>query len=198
MSAKPLLNFGSRSSESIHGGGGASSSSSSSSRRSQSAYQLPPMQMRDWRNALRSQPTYKIGNRTLTFRLPTHVVLVMAVLLLLILFFYLINPTSKFSGGNSTRDFPPPPFINLPSAGEKYNQTYPLTPPLMRLGQPHYRIAIIADMDTNSKSRSSGSTWVSYLKMGFLSHNRATDDVEVIWDGTAPVELSSHFSLKGK
>lgn len=194
MSTKSLLNFGSSSSESIHGGGTASSSSS---RRSQSAYQLPPMQIRDWRNALRSQPTYKIGNRTFTFRLPTHVVLVMGVLLVLILFFYLVNPTSKFSSGGSARDFPPPPSINLLS-GEKYNQTYPLTPPLMRLGQPHYRIAIIADMDTNSKSHSSGSTWVSYLKLGYLSHNRGSDDVEVIWDASAPIELSSHFALKGE
>lgn len=151
--------------------------------------------MRDWRNALRSQPTYKIGNRTFTFRLPTHVVLVMAVLLILLVFFYLFHPTANFGGRAGSN---PQSVFSGSSGSSKYNQTYPLTAPILHGGQPTYRIAIIADMDTNSKSRKSGNTWVSYLKMGHLHHNRATGVVEVTWDTAEPVELSSHFALKGK
>lgn len=148
--------------------------------------------MRDWRNALRSQPTYKIGNRTFTFRLPNHVVLVMAVLLVVLLFFYLIHPTAKLVGSSSQPDY------NAALGGHPYNHTYPLTAPVLHAGNPTYRIAIIADLDTNSKSRASGNTWVSYLKMGHLSHNRNSGAVAVTWDSTEPVELSSHFALKGE
>lgn len=192
MSAKPLLVFGSGS-ESIH----KSSSSSSLSGRRSTGFQLPApsVQMRDWRNALRSQPTYKIGNRTFTFRLPNHVVLVMAVLLVVLLFFYLIHPSGKIGGhaGSTGGDL----FAGAKGL-YKYNRTYPLTLPLLHGGQPTYRIAIIADMDTNSKSKASGNTWVSYLKMGHLSHNRNSGAVEVTWDSTEPVELASHFALKGE
>lgn len=178
------------SSEAIH----KSSNLSSSSRRS--GFQLPPpVQMRDWRNALRSQPTYKIGNRTFTFRLSNYVVLVMAVLLILILFFYLIHPTHKF-GGNAAG--PVHTEFSSDFGHAKYNSVYPLTAPVLHAGQPTYRIAIIADLDNNSKSKTAGNTWVSYLKLGHLTHNRGSGAVDVTWDASEAVELSSHFALKGK
>lgn len=193
MSAKPLLVFGS-SSELIHKSSSSTTSSLSGRRSTGGAFQLPTpsVQMRDWRNALRSQPTYKIGNRTFTFRLPNHVVLVMAVLLVVLLFFYLIHPTAKLVGSSSQPDY------NAALGGHPYNHTYPLTAPVLHAGNPTYKIAIIADLDTNSKSRASGNTWVSYLKMGHLSHNRNSGAVAVTWDSTEPVELSSHFALKGE
>lgn len=150
--------------------------------------------MRDWRNALRSQPTYKIGNRTFTFRLPNHVVLVMAALLVLIIFFYLIHPRTKYGGEASS----PQPVLISGSNQQRYNSAYPLTAPVLHGGQPTYRIAIIADMDTNSKSHTAGNTWLSYLKLGHLSYNRNSGNVEVSWDGVEPVQLASHFALKGE
>lgn len=185
MSGKPLLPFGS--SESLHK---SASTSSLSGRR---GFQLPPpVQMRDWRNALRSQPSYKIGNRTFTFRLPNSLVLVMALLLILLIFFYLFHPSSKF-GGHALRSD-----SSFGNSIYKYNSTYPMTAPVLEGGHPTYRIALIADLDTNSKSQKSGYTWVSYLKLGRLSYNRASSAVDVTWEPSEAVELSSHFALKGE
>lgn len=147
--------------------------------------------MRDWRKALRSQPTYKIGNRTFTFRLPNHVVLVMGLLLILLILFYLFHPTPNF------RDKYPGELTNSIDV-VRYNSTYPLSSVILRQGHPTFRIAIIADMDTSSKSKTSGNTWVSYLKLGYLSHNRGSGVIDITWDSTEPVELSSHFALKGE
>lgn len=121
----------------------------------------------------------------------------MAALLLLILFLYLIHPTSKLRSDGFEQSANSVHVVDHHEL--KFNYTYPLTAPVLRLGQPHYRIAIIADMDTSSKSKTSGNTWISYLKLGTLSHNRALDVVEVTWDvAPPPVELSSHFALKGE
>lgn len=117
----------------------------------------------------------------------------MAIFLIILVFFYLFHPTTKFSSGHASES------QEAVFAGHRpYNNTYPLTQALLHGGQPTFRIAIIADMDTSSKSKTSGNTWVSYLKMGHLSHNRGSGAVEVTWDAAEPVELSSHFALKGE
>lgn len=50
-----------------------------------------------------------------------------------------------------------------------YNSTYPLTTPIRTEKGVRYRIAIIADLDTNSKR--SDEEWVSYLKSGNLYYD---------------------------
>lgn len=148
-----------------------------------------------WRNALRSPPTYKIGNRT--FRLPNHLVLVMALLLFVLVFFYLISPAAKSSGGGGGAGLY---HHHQGTAGRlPYNAVYPLTPAILRHGtQSTFRIAIVADLDTNSKSKASSNAWLSYLKMGYVTYNRATDAIDVSWDSGEPATLSSGYALKGE
>lgn len=53
---------------------------------------------------------------------------------------------------------PPPPQPAFPS-------TYPLTPPVYSdRGYVKYRIALVSDLDTNSKHPTEKNTWISYLK----------------------------------
>lgn len=82
-----------------------------------------------------------------------------------------------------------------------FNATYPLTPPLVsRGGVVSYRMAMVADLDTNSKvTNTDGSTiWRSYLKKGFLTYAGASGEVKIKWDAGEPLPLDSGFSLKGR
>ncbi|CAI9576521.1 unnamed protein product [Staurois parvus] len=83
-----------------------------------------------------------------------------------------------------------------PLAGELYNDTYPLTPPQRLLDGLRYQIAIIADLDTESRS-TKDSTWFSYLKKGHLTLYDSGDRVEVEWDKENTV-LETHLAEKGR
>lgn len=79
-----------------------------------------------------------------------------------------------------------------------YNATYPLTRAIVNPHSHHtmYRIGMLADLDTNSKSKKS-DTWASYLKLGFLTVGPSTTNFVLKWDTTEAVEISSGYSLKG-
>ncbi|KAH8294944.1 hypothetical protein KR018_004567 [Drosophila ironensis] len=160
------------------------------------------MYMRDWRSALRT-PTYRIGNRTVRFNY--HFALLVACALGLVLLFYFARQGSRSSSDGywlrrSLLDTSALRLENGPVA-HVYNATYPLTPPMvLRGGVINYRIAIIADLDTNSSvTKSDGSTtWRSYLKKGYLTYTVARSDIQISWDDGAPVTLESAFALKGR
>ncbi|EDV42762.1 uncharacterized protein Dana_GF16866 [Drosophila ananassae] len=160
------------------------------------------MYMRDWRSALRT-PTYRIGNRTVRFNYH-FALLVSCVLGLALLFFFARQGSHSSSEGYWLRR-------NLATASSirleyepvthVYNSTYPLTPPMvLRGGVINYRIAIIADLDTNSKvNKGDGSTtWRSYLKKGYLTYTVARSEIQISWDDGAPTALESAFALKGR
>lgn len=81
-----------------------------------------------------------------------------------------------------------------------YNSTYPLTAPLVgRPGLVTFRIAMVADLDTNSKVQNKETTlWRSYIKKGHLSYITQKDDIKISWDAGEPIALESTFSLKGR
>ncbi|KAM5135400.1 soluble calcium-activated nucleotidase 1 isoform 1-T2 [Mantella aurantiaca] len=81
-------------------------------------------------------------------------------------------------------------------AGELYNDTYPLTPPQRLLDGLRYQIAIIADLDTESRS-AKDNTWFSYLKKGHLTLFDSGDRVAVEWDKEDTV-LETHLAEKGR
>ena len=66
------------------------------------------------------------------------------------------------NGGNYVNDH------NLPFAkASSYNSTYPFTTPVRTADKGvRYKIAIISDLDTNSKK--GDEEWISYLKTGHL------------------------------
>lgn len=78
-----------------------------------------------------------------------------------------------------------------------YNPLYPLTSPIISNGIINFKLAVIADMDTNSRVETRDE-WKSYLKRGFLSWNHRQESVVVNWDEEDHTELISHYSHKGR
>ncbi|KAF7667975.1 hypothetical protein LDENG_00038550 [Lucifuga dentata] len=77
-----------------------------------------------------------------------------------------------------------------------YNDTYPLSPPERTPQGTRYRIAVIADLDTNSQSDKTLS-WFSYMRRGYLLVSQSGDKVAVEWD-LQRVVLESHLAEKGR
>lgn len=137
--------------------------------------------VRDWRKALRSPPAYRIINRTL--RSQTQFISVVAFfgLGLLLILYMLPKQLSHTSVPHTS-----------------YNYTYPLTTPIKTSSLHTYRLGIIADLDTNSKSNSEKNTWYSYYKKGYLSYSPSGKSVVVSWDRNEPIKLTTNFAHKGR
>lgn len=82
------------------------------------------------------------------------------------------------------------------ASADRYNDTYPLSAPQRTPGGTRYRIAVIADLDTESRAQEE-NTWVSYLKKGYLTLSDSGDRVAVEWDQGREV-LESHLAEKGR
>ncbi|XP_026885263.2 soluble calcium-activated nucleotidase 1b isoform X1 [Electrophorus electricus] len=80
--------------------------------------------------------------------------------------------------------------------GRRYNATYPLSPPERTANGIRYRIAVIADLDTGSRSRKD-NTWFSYLRRGHLLVSHGGDLAAVEWDPDTAM-LESHLAEKGR
>lgn len=81
-------------------------------------------------------------------------------------------------------------------AEDRYNDTYPLSPPQRNPEGVRYRIGVIADLDTQSRG-SEEHTWFSYLKKGYLVLSASGDSVTVEWDEEESM-LRSHLAEKGR
>lgn len=147
------------------------------------------MYLRDWRKALRSPPSYRIGNRTI--RLQVHFTWVLAILCTFLLFVLFISshPSSLVADVPTSNSF-------LRSTAIVYNRTYPLTSPIISSGIYSFRIGIIADLDTNSALNK--NQWGSFYQKGYLSFIPSKRSVTVSWDEGDPKALQSGFSLKGR
>ncbi|XP_045670541.1 galectin-3-binding protein-like isoform X2 [Ursus americanus] len=82
------------------------------------------------------------------------------------------------------------------AAADRYNDTYPLSAPQRTPGGTRYRIAVIADLDTESRAQEE-NTWFSYLRKGYLTLSDSGDKVAVEWDKGHGV-LESHLAEKGR
>ncbi|VEN51606.1 unnamed protein product [Callosobruchus maculatus] len=137
---------------------------------------------KDWRKALRAQPAYRVVNRTIRGQtLFTWTVGLTG--LFFLIYFYTNSTTRSTSSVLRSSD---------------YNYTYPLTRPIKTSNMHRFRIGIIADLDTNSKSDKEKNTWISYFKTGYLSYNPQKKSVTVAWDPKEPEVLKTSFSLKGR
>ncbi|TKS69100.1 Soluble calcium-activated nucleotidase 1 [Collichthys lucidus] len=100
---------------------------------------------------------------------------------------YIFRDTNRQTARNSAR---------LQKREKPYNDTYPLSPPEKTKHGIRYRIGVIADLDTASRS-SKDQTWFSYMKRGYLIVSDSADRLEVAWDAEA-VTLESHLAEKGR
>lgn len=149
--------------------------------------------IRDWRKALRTPPTYRIGNRT--FRFHVHIALMALCFGALLLMFYYLKPTSsplnKYDNAWFRRNQ-----MALTTSG--YNYTYPLSTPITSNGMQTYRIAIIADLDKASKHPQEKNKWRSYYKKGYLSFTSSKESVVVSFDKENAIEIDGGFALNGR
>ena len=77
----------------------------------------------------------------------------------------------------------------------RYNATYPLSPPQRTAGGGlRYRIGVIADLDTASRSAKE-QTWFSYMRRGHLTVEGA--GLQVDWD-QEQLTLESHLAERGR
>lgn len=155
--------------------------------------------IRDWRNALKTPPTYhRFGNRT--FRFNYHFVFLMVCVITLILLFYGLRTPAQSSYVNSITNNDSSKWIPSPNLlAPSYNYTYPLSAPISSNGMQTYRIALIADLDKNSKDTQTKYTWRSYLKKGYLSYSSAKNSVVVSFDNDKGVtEINGGYSLNGR
>ncbi|XP_072152348.1 soluble calcium-activated nucleotidase 1 isoform X2 [Bemisia tabaci] len=116
------------------------------------------------------------------------------IILLLLLYWTFHSPTYGRTIIKNLED------VALPTAksifsGSVYNRTYPLSAPFIVSHGIKYKIAIISDLDENSKK---GNKWISYLKKGYLTYNPTDKRASVEWDNGDPVVLSSGYSLNGR
>lgn len=159
------------------------------------------MYTRDWRTALRSPPTYRLGNRT--FRFNYHFGLIIGGLLSLILVFYYVKTkvTTNASWFNNYTNNHLPDYISHTENSKLYNNTYPLSTVIAsRGGTLSYRIGMVADLDTSSKQKGLDGTtfWRSYMKKGNLVYIPSKGKLKIFWDAGDPIPLDSSFSLKDR
>ncbi|KAF5295165.1 hypothetical protein FQR65_LT10553 [Abscondita terminalis] len=138
--------------------------------------------VKDWRKALKTPPGYRIINKTIRGQTQfiTAVALI-GLIMLIILYAFPKKSSSTYISHSAT-----------------YNYTYPLTTPIKTNSMHTFRIGIIADLDTNSKSRKEKHTWYSYLKKGYLSYSPIRQSVVISWDHNDPVRLTTNFALKDR
>lgn len=182
---------------------------------------------RDWRTALLTPPTYRIGNRTLRFNY--HIVLIILLICLLFIIIYILRwefPTNATTRPSSTITDTNWPSMNIANVyshqyqriggdGEQilydnsnnllilnlssYNSIYPLTAPIKGRSDIIYRIAVVADLDAKSKVEINGQKfWRSYMKIGYLTYGRNVEKISIKWNSEPPLALESSFSLKDR
>ena len=108
--------------------------------------------------------------------------------LLILTCFVLMIPAADYSSHGNKRF----------SLHPEYNSTYPLTrPSTLPDGTLQFRIGVISDPDTDSKSKSEKDTWISYMRKGYLTLSKDRSKVGVVMD-EGVTELKSSLSLKGR
>lgn len=152
-----------------------------------------PPSVNDWMKAIRRPTPYRVGNARVHLKPRVVFYAVMfstAVLVLLIMFI----PRQSHQ-----------PCIQKEI---EYNTTYPLTNPFNILHGTVYKIGLVTDLDTNSKSEKP-DTWFSYYRTGnfTLSHDRISAGVilgqpmiftSTLGQGGRGMELSELVVFNGK
>lgn len=158
------------------------------------------MSVRDWRQALKSPPTYRIGNRTLRIQTKFFSIFIIVCIILLFFRYYILSGPSH----NEKHQIGMRPDVILGENSiyrdltlKQYNATYPLTRPIRTATGLTYRIAVVSDLDTESKSKTESNVWISYLQKGYLMWNPSLNSVNVIWDKKA-ITLKSTLSQGGR
>ncbi|XP_059168964.1 soluble calcium-activated nucleotidase 1-like [Physella acuta] len=128
-----------------------------------------PSTVHEWTKAIRRPTSYRVGNAR--FHLKPRVVAYAglfsaSILILLVLFMPKASNTVVCDSGKQLYD-------------KQFDPTYPLTNPVRTVEGTIYKIGLITDLDTDSKSKEKKSTWISYYRVGNLSLSENKDSVKV-------------------
>ena len=157
------------------------------------AYSYNPYTVNDWMKVIRTPTPYRVGNSNARLHLKPRTVAycVLFIIAIIILVCYFI-PNSERTKLNIPCD---------PDWRAKFshlvNTKYPLTDPLVFPEGLQYKIAIVTDLDTDSKSKHKSNTWISYLTYGNLSISDDHKKVSVKFDNE-PITLTSSMSQGGR
>merc|ERR1719402_826192 len=147
---------------------------------------------RDWRTAVSTPLTYRIGSSTVRFQ--THMIVIVTIICIAVLFLFYVTGVGR---KNKTNFVMHDSYRDHDHLHEKmYNSTYPLSKPVRTDGGVRYLIAVISDLDQNSKDPRNKNKWVSYLKFGHLTISDAGDRVNVQFRDN--VTLSSNLAAGGR
>lgn len=149
----------------------------------------------DWRQAIRTPPSYRVGNSM--FRLQSHFFTILGVIFVFILFIY-FNITGQNRYAFRSRDFDKENGISNGFSYSSYNNTYPLTKPVSIHDKVRYRIGLITDLDHASRSKDASNTWESHYLQGYLMWNPITMSVSITWDDGNPRRLKSTYGHNGR
>lgn len=140
-----------------------------------------PPSVNDWMKAIRRPTPYRVGNAKLQLKPRVVFYAVMLSTAVLILLVMVIPRPSR-----------QPCFQDIKNV---YDPTYPLTPPLRTSQGTVYKIALVTDLDTNSKGKKPG-TWYSYFRTGNLTLSDSHSSVIVKL--SPPKVLESTLSQGGR
>jgi len=146
--------------------------------------------LRDWRAAISTPLTYRIGTSTFHFR--SHLQLLAFVLTAAIFIIAYLTLTGR---NKSNFDHS---LVGEHTYKQKYNHIYPLTPPLREGSDTIYRIGVVEDPDKGSR-RGQENRWESRLKYGHLTiRDGASQSASLSWDDDGEVLLSSTLGMGGR
>lgn len=141
--------------------------------------------IRDWRKALKSQPSYYHRSYRVNFQIIFFIMCIIGIMFIL----YFLKSSAIYSISDD---------MNVGRLRAPYNYTYPISAPTSSNGVLTYRIALIADLDKESRDSSAQHRWRSYLKKGSISYNAVKNSVSVLFDDTKPLEINGGYSLNGR
>jgi len=148
-----------------------------------------PPPSRDWRAAISTPLAYRLGNSTLHFR--PHLILVTSIVVLGVIFLLY----SSISGKRRSKSV----ILDAYEHGHLHEgavEKYPLSPVLYDGDMKIYKIAVISDLDTDSKV--GDNKWKSYFRKGELRIKVDHSKVEVNIAEKGAVELSSNIGAGGR
>lgn len=165
--------------------------------------------MIEWRKAVRTPISYTINTNSIRMQktFATVIPICGALTLFVVYAFVPQADVRMLRSYNKDPDHthpPPRPDCVMPAAAAPpmgrsfpdYNFTYPLTNPTRSGSETTFRVAVISDLDTNSKAAKKDQ-WVSYLLKGYLRYDSSAETVKIYWD-RRKTSLTSRTSTGGR
>lgn len=150
-----------------------------------------PYTVNDWMKAVRTPTPYRVGNARfhLKPRMVAYAGMFATAVLILLIYFIPTTQRTKLSMP-CQRDF-------VDTLTKKVDTTYPLTEPIVTQHGIQYRIAIVTDLDTASKSGKKENIWLSFMVYGNLTLSDDHRKVTITFEAE-PVTLTSSVSQGGR